>query len=82
MNDDKLKEILLNNRLKCDTTIDDKINRNQRICDLRNFNHLDRENKLEEDINNLYKQFRFCFAYTCIVNLILIGVMICLILTN
>ena len=60
----------------------DKLKILKRICDLRNFNHLDRENKLEEDINNLYKQFRFCFAYTCIVNLILIGVMIRLILTN
>lgn len=61
---------------------EDKLKILKRICDLRNFNHLDREDKLEGDINNLYKQFRFCFAYTCIVNLILIGVMICLILTN
>ena len=61
---------------------EDKLKILKKICDLRNFNHLDRENKLEEDITNLYKQFRFCFAYTCIVNLILIGVMICLILTN
>lgn len=62
--------------------MDDKITQVKRICDLRNFNHLDIEHKLEEDITNLYKQFRFCFAYTCIVNLILIGVLICLILTN
>lgn len=62
--------------------MNDKMTQLKRICDLRNFNHLDREDKLEGDINNLYKQFRFCFAYTCIVNLILIGVMICLILTN
>lgn len=62
--------------------MDDKITQVKRICDLRNISHLVRENKLEEDINNLYKQFKFCFAYTCIVNLILIGVMICLILTN
>ena len=43
---------------------DDKLKILKRICDLRNFNHLDRENKLKEDINELYKQFRFCFAYT------------------
>lgn len=43
---------------------------------------LDIQKQQHEDINELYKYNKYVTIYATIINLILVGLMICLILTN